>query len=199
MSNVSRTPPQVRIDESNRSLDQIRGYGDDKEVSSPIERMNRDGQGGLQIYSTTINVDIDDAEEESQVDERLDIETIGSILLRIESSISSRGNRLAAVERSQLDDTIQFQMPQRFGEATPIPASGLRSVMFSPSPAVITTAPATTAQPVLLVALSPTTAESRRLPVAKYLKLTQSSLDIANKFSVSLGDKTFENVNQLKL
>ena len=148
MSNMSRTPPQVRIDESNRSLDQIRGYGDDKEVSSPIERMNRDGQGGLQIYSTTINVDIDDAEEESQVDERLDIETIGSILLRIESSISSTGNRLAAVERSQLDDTIQFQMPQRFGEATPIPASGLRSVMFSPSPAAITTAAAITAQPV---------------------------------------------------
>ena len=103
---MSRTPPQVRIDESNRPLDQIRGYGDDNEVSSPIERLNRDGQGGLQIYSTTINVDIDDAEEESQVDERLDIKTVGSILLRIESSISSMRNRLAAVERSQLDDTI---------------------------------------------------------------------------------------------
>ena len=74
---MSRTPPQARIDESNRSLDQIRGYGDDNEVSSPIERLNRDGQGGLQIYSTTINVDIDDAEEESQVSERLDIKTIG--------------------------------------------------------------------------------------------------------------------------
>ena len=36
------------------------------------------------------------------------------------------------------------------------------------------------------------------MPVAKYLKLTQSSLDIANKFSVSLGEKTFENVNQLE-
>ena len=36
------------------------------------------------------------------------------------------------------------------------------------------------------------------MPVAKYLKLTQSSLDIANKFSVSLGDKTFENVKQLE-
>ena len=107
---MSRTPPQARIDESNRSLDQIRGYGDDNEVSSPIERLNRDGQGGLQIYSTTINVDIDDAEEESQVSERLDIKTIGSILLRIESSISSMGNRLAAVERSELDDTIQFQI-----------------------------------------------------------------------------------------
>ena len=94
---MSRTPPQARIDESNRSLDQIRGYGDDNEVSTPIERLNRDGQGGLQIYSTTINVDIDDAEEESQVSERLDIKTIGSILLRIESSISSMGNRLAAV------------------------------------------------------------------------------------------------------
>ena len=81
---MSRTPPQARIDESNRSLDQIRGYGDDNEVSSPIDRLNRDGQGGLQIYSTTINVDIDDAEEESQVSERLDIKTIGSILLRIE-------------------------------------------------------------------------------------------------------------------
>ena len=103
-----------------------------------IERLNRDGQGGLQIYSTTINIDIDDAEEESQVDERLDMKTIGSILLRIESSISSMENRLAAVERSQLDDTIQCQIPQRFGEATPIPASGLRSVMFSPSPAVTT-------------------------------------------------------------
>ena len=127
-------------------MDQIRGYGDDNEVSSPIERLNRDGQRGLQIYSTTINVDIDDAEEESQVDERLGIKTIGSILLRIESSISSMGKRLAAVERSQLDDTIQFQIPQRFGEATPIPASGLRSVMFSPSPAVTTTAAAITAQ-----------------------------------------------------
>ena len=127
-------------------MDQIRGYGDDNEVSSPIERLNRDGQRGLQIYSTTINVDIDDAEEESQVDERLGIKTIGSILLRIESSISSMGKRLAAVERSQLDDTIQFQIPQRFGEATPIPASGLRSVMFSPSPAVTTTAAAIIAQ-----------------------------------------------------
>ena len=36
------------------------------------------------------------------------------------------------------------------------------------------------------------------MPVAKYLKLTQSSLDIANKFCVSLGDKTFKNVNQLE-
>ena len=27
MSKMSRTPPQARIDESNRSLDQIRGYG----------------------------------------------------------------------------------------------------------------------------------------------------------------------------
>ena len=107
---MSRTPPQARIDESNRSLDQIRGYGDDNEVSSPIERLNRDGQGGFQIYSTTINVDIDDAEEESQVSERLDIKTIGSILLRIESSISSMGNRLAAVERSQLDDTLHIEL-----------------------------------------------------------------------------------------
>ena len=197
MSNMSRTPPQAWIDESNRSLDQIRGYGDDNEVSSPIERLNRDGHGGLQIYSTTINVDIDDAEEESQVSERLDIKTIGSILLRIESSMSSMGNRLAAVERSQLDDSIQFQIQQRFGEATPIPASGLRSVMFSPSPAVSTTAVAITAQPLAWSALSPTTVESRRVPVAKYLKLTQSSLNIVNKFSVSLGDKTFENVNQL--
>ena len=114
---MSRTPPQARIDESNRSLDQIRGYGDDNEVSSPIERLNPDGQGGLQIFSTTINVDIDDAEEESQVSEKLDIKTIESILLRIESSISSMGNRLAAVDRSQLDDTIQFQILQRFGEA----------------------------------------------------------------------------------
>ena len=160
--------------------------------------MNRNGQGGLQIYSTTINVDIDDAEEESPVDERLDIKTIESILLRIESSVSSMGNRLAAIKRSQLDDTIQFQMPQRFGEATPIPASGLRSVMFSPSPAVITTATAITAQSVPLAALSPTTIESRRVPVAKYIKLTQSSFDIANKFCVSLGDKTFENVDQLE-
>ena len=109
MSNISRTPPQVRIDESNRSLDQIREYGDDNEVSSPIERLNRDGQGDLQIHSTTINVDIDDAEEESQVDERLDKKTVGSIPLRIESCISSMGNRLAAVERSQLDGTIQFK------------------------------------------------------------------------------------------
>ena len=101
---MSRTPSQVRIDESNRSLDQIRDYGDHNEVSSSIKRLNRDGQGGLQIYSTTINVNIDDdAEEESQVDERLDIKTIGRILLRIESSISSMGNRLTAVERSQLD------------------------------------------------------------------------------------------------
>ena len=195
---MSRTPPQARIDESNRSMDQIRGYGDDNEVSSPIESLNRDGQGGLQIYSTTINVDIDDAEEESQVDERLDIQTIRSILLRIESFIPRMGNRLAAIERSQLDDTIQFQIPQRFWEATPIPASRLRSVIFSPSPAVTTTAAPITAQPVPLSALSPTTVESRRVPVAKYLKLTQSSLDIANKFSVSLGDKTFENVNQLE-
>ena len=95
---MSRTPPQVQIDESNRSLDQIRDYGDDNEVSSPIERLNRDGQGGLQIFSTTINVDIEnDAEEESQVDKRLDIKTIGRILLRIESSISSMGDRLTAV------------------------------------------------------------------------------------------------------
>ena len=36
------------------------------------------------------------------------------------------------------------------------------------------------------------------MPVAKYLKLTQSILDIANKYYVSLGDKTFENVNQLE-
>ena len=109
-----------------RLLDQILDYGDENEVSSPIERLNRDGQGGLQIYLTTINVDIDDdAEDECQVDERLDIKIIGRILLRIESSISSMGNRLTTVERSQLDDTIQFQMPQRFGEATPIPASGL--------------------------------------------------------------------------
>ena len=172
---MSRIPPQARIDESNRSLNQIRGYGDDNEVSSPIEILNRDGQGGLQIYSTTINVDIDDAEEESQVSERLDIKTIGSILLRTESSISSMGNRLAAVERSQLDDTIQFQIPQRFVEATRIPASGLRSVMFSPSPAVSTTAVAITAQRLPLSAPSPTTVESRRVPVAKYLKLTQSS------------------------
>ena len=100
MSNMSRTSPQVRIDESNGSLDQIRDYDDDNEVSSPIERLDRDGQGGLQIYSNTINVDIDDdAEEESQVDERLDIKTIGRILLRIESSISSMGNRITALER----------------------------------------------------------------------------------------------------
>ena len=205
MSNISRISPQARIDESNRSLDQIRGYGDDNEVSSSIEsrrsRLNRDGQGGLQIYSTTINVDIYDAKEESQVHERLDIKTVGSILLRIESSISSMGNRLAAVERSQLDDTIQYQLPQRFGEATPIPASGLRSVMFSQSPAattVTTTAAAITAQPVLQTTSSTSINESRRVPVAKYLKLTQSSLDIANKFSVSLGDKMFENVNHLE-
>ena len=199
MSKMSRTPPQVRIDESNRSLDQIRDYGDDNKVSSPIVRLNRDGQGGLQIYSTTIDVAIDDdAEEESQVDEKHDIKTIGRILLRIESSKSSMGNRLTEVERSQLDDTIQLQMPQRFGEATPIPASGLRSVIFLPSPAVITTAAAITAQPVPLAAPSPTTIESRRVRVAKYLKLTQASLDIAFKFCVSLGDKTFENVNQLK-
>ena len=133
-----------------------------------------------------------------EVSERLDIKTIGSILLRIESSISSMGNRLAAVKRSQLDDTIQFQIPQRFGEATPIPASGLQSVMFSPSPAVSTTAVAISAQPLPLSAPSPTTVESRRVPVAKYLKLAQSSLDIANKFIISIGDKTFENVNQLE-
>ena len=61
-----------------------------------------------------MNIDIDDdAEDESQVDERLDIKTIERILLRIESSISSMGNRLIAVEQSQLDDSIQFQMPQR--------------------------------------------------------------------------------------
>ena len=83
---MSRTPSQVRIDDSNRPLDQIRDYGDDNEVSSPIERLDRDGEGGLQVYSTTINVDIDDdAEDESQVDERLDIKTIGRILLRRES------------------------------------------------------------------------------------------------------------------
>ena len=57
---MSRTPPQVRIDESNRSLDHLRDYGDDDEVSPPIERLDRISQGGLQIYSTTINVDIDD-------------------------------------------------------------------------------------------------------------------------------------------
>ena len=109
---MSRTPPQVRIDEFNRSLDQVRGYGDDNEVSSPIERLNRDGQGGLKVYSTTINVDIDDdAKEESQVDERLDIKTIGRILLRIESSTSSMRNRITAIERSRLNDTIQFQLP----------------------------------------------------------------------------------------
>ena len=196
---MSGTPPQVRIDESNRLLDQILDYGDDNEVSSPIERLNRDGQGGLQIYLTTINVDIDDdAEDESQVDERLDIKTIGRILLRIEPSIISMGNRITALERSLLDDTIQFQLPQKFEEATPLPASGLRSVMFSPSPAIITTAAAITAQSVPLTTSSTSTTESRRVPVAKYLKLTQSSLDIANKYCVSLGDKTFENVNQLE-
>ena len=45
MSNMSRTLPQVRIDESNRSLNHIRDYGDDNEVSSPIEGLDRDGQG----------------------------------------------------------------------------------------------------------------------------------------------------------
>ena len=192
---MSRSPPQVRINESNRSLDHIRDYGDDNEVSSPIRRLDQDGQGGLQIYSTTINVDIDDdAEEESQVvEERLDIKTIGRILLRIESSIRSIGNRITVLERSRLDDTIQFHLPQRFEEATPIPASVLRSVMFSPSHAsVITTAVAPTAQPVPLVASSPTTIESRRVPVAKYIKVTPSSLDIANKYCVSLGDKMFD-------
>ena len=69
-------------------------------------------------------------------------------------------------------------------------------MMFSPSQH--TTAAAITAQLVPLAAPLPTTIESRRVPVAKYLKLTQSSLDIANKFCVSLGDKTFENVNQLE-
>ena len=190
---MSRSPPQVRINESNRSLDHIRDYGDDNEVSSPIRRLDQDGQGGLQIYSTTINVDIDDdAEEESQVvEERLDIKTIGRILLRIESSIRSIGNRITVLERSRLDDTIQFHLPQRFEEATPIPASVLRSVMFSPSHAsVITTAVTPTAQP--LVASSPTTIESRRVPVAKYIKVTPSSLDIANKYCVSLGDKMFD-------
>ena len=108
------------------------------------------------------------------------------------------GNRLTAVERSRLDDTIQFQLPQRFGEAIPIPASGLRSVMFSPSPTVITTAAAITAQPVPLTTSSTSTTESRRIRVAKYLMLTQSSLDIAHKYCLSLGDKTFENVNQLQ-
>ena len=192
---MSRSPPQVRINESNRSLDHIRDYGDDNEVSSPIRRLDQDGQGGLQIYSTTINVDIDDdAEEESQVvEERLDIKTIGRILLRIESSIRSIGNRITVLERSRLDDTIQFHLPQRFEEATPIPASVLRSVMFSPSHAsVITTAVAPTSQPVPLVASSPTTIESRRVPVAKYIKVTPSSLDIANKYCVSLGDKMFD-------
>ena len=92
---MSRTPPQARIDESKRSLDQIRGYGDDNEVSSPIERLNRDGQGGLHTYSTTINVDIDDAEEESQVSERVDIKTIGSILLRIESVLHIKHGKSA--------------------------------------------------------------------------------------------------------
>ena len=88
MSNMSRTPPQVRVDETNRSLDHIRDYGENDEISSLIERLNRDGQGGLQIYSTTISVDIDDdAEDESQVlEERLDINSIRRILLRIESS-----------------------------------------------------------------------------------------------------------------
>ena len=142
---------------------------------------------------TTINVDIDDdAEDENQVDERIDIKTIGRILLHIESSISSMGNCLTAVERSQLDDTIQFQSSQRFGEATPIPASGLRSVMFSPSPAIITTAAAITAQAVPLTTSSTSTTESRRVPVATYLKLTQSRIDIANKYCVSLGDNQLE-------
>ena len=83
-------------------------------------------------------------------------------------------------------------------EATPIPVSVLRSVIFSPSPAsVITTTAATPiAQPVPLVASSPTTIELRRVSIAKYIKLTQSSVDIANKYSVSLGDTIFENVNQ---
>ena len=44
---MSRTPPQVRIDDSNRSLDQICDYGDDNDVSSPIERLDRNSQGGL--------------------------------------------------------------------------------------------------------------------------------------------------------
>ena len=70
-----------------------------------------------------------------------------------------------AFERSRMDDTIQFQMPQRFGETTPIPASVLRSVIFSPSPAsvITTTAAAPTVQPVPLVASSSTTIELRRV------------------------------------
>ena len=112
---------------------------------------------------------------------RKKVKSTRDFLLRIESSISSMGKRLAAVERSQLDGTICFQMPQRFGEAIPIPASELRSVMFSPSLAVITTAAAITAQLVPLTTSSTSITESRRVPVAKYLKLTQSSLDIANK------------------
>ena len=104
----------------------------------------------------------------------------------IESSILSIGTRVTALERSRMDDTIQFQMLQRFGENTPIPASVIRSVMFSPSPAsvITTTAAAPIAQPVLLVASSSTTIELQRVPIAKYIKLTQSSVDIADKYFV---------------
>ena len=63
---------------------------------------------------------------------------------------------------------------------------------------ITTTAAAPTAQPVPLVASSLTTIELRRVPIAKYIKLTQSSVDIANKYFVSLGDNAFENVNQLE-
>ena len=146
---MSRTPPQVRVDETNQSLDHLRDYGKDDEISSPIERLDRDSKGGLQVYSMKINVDIDDdAEEENQVvEERLNIKSIKRIL---ESSNSSIGNRITALERSRMDDTIQFQLPSRFREATPIPESVLRSVMFSPSPVsmITTTAAAAIVQPV---------------------------------------------------
>ena len=98
-----------------------------------------------------------------------------------------------------MDDTVHFRVPQRFGEATRIPANDLRSVIISPSPvSVNTTAAVPIVQPVPVVVSSTTTIELRRVPVAKYNKLTQSSVDIANKYSVSLGDKIFENVNQLE-
>ena len=106
----------------------------------------------------------------------------------IESSILSIGTRVTALERSRMDDTIQFQMLQRFGENTPIPASVIRSVMFSPSPASVITATAAApiAQPVLLVASSSKIIELRRVPITKYL-FAISTLDCVSFIYFAIG------------
>ena len=190
MSNLPRTPPQNRTDGS-RSLDQNRDYDEDGEVSVTIERLNRDNsREGLQIYPTNINIDSDDVrhKDPAEASRRL---IMDRILLRLESTIKSLALRVSRLEQSRLEDIVQFtHLLQQFREATPIAAIGHRSVMIS-----------TSMEPIGSRAgdpNSPMEIEIRRVPLAKYIKLTQISVDIAKKCSVSLGDKTFENLNELK-